>query len=119
MSIMKIKNSILGAFFYGILILSFTVALIFFHFNTTVVVIQSSGFDPSDVNIYPGTVTWINNDTRTHRVVSDYGWFDSGNLTPGQSYNYTFRGVGAYPYHCSMDTSLKGTIRVEMLIGGE
>ena len=38
---MKIKNSILGAFFYGILILIFTLALIFFHFNTTVVVIDN------------------------------------------------------------------------------
>lgn len=76
MSIMKIKNFILGAFFYGILILCFSVAIIFFHFNTIVIVIQSSGFDPSDVNIYPGTVTWIDNDTRTHRVVSDYELFD-------------------------------------------
>jgi len=64
---------------------------------TNTVTIQNMAFNPSTLNVKVGTtVTWINNDTVTHDVTSDTGLFTSGNLTNGQSYNYTFNQTGNY-----------------------
>jgi len=84
------------------------------HGVPNVVTIQSSGFDPHDVTIGPGTVTWTNNDTKTHRVMSDDGLFDSGNLAPGQSYSHYFNEVREYHYHDYMNSSMKGVIELPM-----
>lgn len=70
-------------------------------------------FNPSNLNVQVGTtVTWINKDSTTHHVVSDTGVFDSGDLSTGMSYNYTFNKTGTYPYHCSIHPSMTGTIVV-------
>jgi len=77
------------------------------------VTIQNMAFNPSTLNVKVGTtVTWINNDTTTHDVVSDSGLFNSGNLTNGMSYNYTFNQTGSFPYHCSIHPSMTGTVVV-------
>lgn len=57
-------------------------------------------------------VTWLNKDSTSHRTVSDSGVFDSGDLTNGQSYNFTFSQAGSFPYHRSIHPSMKGTIVV-------
>ena len=81
--------------------------------NTNTVTIQNNAFNPSSLNVTAGTtVTWINRDNVTQNVVSDSGLFDSGNLTNGMSYNYTFNQTGTYPYHSSISPSTKGTIVV-------
>ena len=94
-------------------------SLIFLHSIPEEIAIQSSGFDPNDTSTYTGPVTWTNKDNKIHRVISDYGWFDSGNLMPGQSYTYDFswHDLGYYHYHDSMNTSMKGRIQVEMIDG--
>lgn len=75
--------------------------------------IQNNAFNPSSLNVTAGTtVTWINRDNVTQNVVSDSGLFDSGNLTNGMSYNYTFNQTGTYPYHSKISPSMKGTIVV-------
>jgi plastocyanin len=77
------------------------------------VTIQNLAFNPTTLNVQVGkTVTWINKDSTTHRVVSDIGLFDSGNLTNGMSYKYTFNQTGSFPYHCSIHPSMTGTIVV-------
>ena len=77
------------------------------------VTIQNMAFNPSTLNVQVGTVvTWLNKDSTSHRVVSDSGVFDSGDLTNGQSYNFTFSQAGSFPYHCSIHPSMKGTIVV-------
>jgi plastocyanin len=58
------------------------------------------------------TVLWINRDPVTQDVVSDSGLFNSGNLSNGDSYNYTFNQTGSFTYHSSTHPSLKGTIVV-------
>ncbi|MEN6329045.1 MAG: cupredoxin family copper-binding protein [Methanobacteriaceae archaeon] len=77
------------------------------------VTIQNMAFNPATLNVQVGTtVTWINKDSVTHQVVSDTGLFDSGNLTNGMSYKYTFNQTGSFPYHCAIHPSMTGTIVV-------
>jgi plastocyanin len=81
--------------------------------SANTVTIQNFAFNPAVLNVQVGkTVTWTNKDSTTHHVVSDTGLFDSGNLSNGMSYNYTFNTAGNYPYHCSIHPSMKGTIVV-------
>ena len=72
---------------------------------TEVVHIIASSFDPLILNVKPGTtVTWINQDTMSHRVEhypvlpSDKLLFRSESLSPGVSFSYTFTVPGRYKY---------------------
>ena len=77
------------------------------------VTIQNASFIPATMNVTVGTtVMWINKANATQDVVSDNGLFNSGNLTNGMSYNYTFNQSGTYPYHSSINPSMTGTIIV-------
>jgi len=81
--------------------------------NANTVVIHNNTFSPATMTVQNGTtVSWINKDSVSHRVVSNSGLFDSGNLTTGMSYNYTFKKAGSYPYHDLMNPSMTGTIVV-------
>ena len=78
------------------------------------VIIQNFAFSPNNLTVKAGTtVTWINKDSTTHTVTSDNGTFDSGNLNSGANYTYTFNKTGTYPYHCSIHSSMTGTIVVQ------
>src|SRR5919201_5443560 len=75
--------------------------------------IAKSGFSPSSVRINFGdTVHWTNVDSTNHQVVADNGLFASPILKPNQSYSYTFKTAGRFPYHDAIKPSLKGVIRV-------
>lgn len=77
------------------------------------ITVQNMAFSPSTLNVKTGTtVTWINKDSTTHDIVSDSGLFNSGNLTNGMSFSYTFNQTGSFPYHCSIHPSMTGTIVV-------
>jgi plastocyanin len=81
--------------------------------TTASVSIAHFSFDPARLNISVGTtVTWTNNDSVTHTVTADQGAFDSGNLSPGSTFSFTFSQAGSYPYHCTPHPSMKGTITV-------
>ena len=58
---------------------------------------------PAHLMVAPGeTVTWVNNDTETHRVVSDRGAsveFDSGVLEPGERWSRSFASATDVTYH--------------------
>jgi plastocyanin len=79
----------------------------------TTISITASGFQPAQATIGVGdTVTWRNNDTANHQVVSDGGRFSSPVLTPGQSYSFRFSSAGTFPYHDGVKPTEKGTITV-------
>lgn len=78
------------------------------------VIISNFAFSPSELTIKTGdTVAWTNNDSATHTITSDSGGELSGNVPQGQAYSHTFNSAGTYAYHCSIHTSMKGTITVE------
>ena len=59
------------------------------------------------------TVTWVNGDGVTHRIVSDAPLFDSSNLGSGDNYTFTFTAAGTYTYHCSIHPNMVGTIEID------
>jgi len=84
--------------------------------QTKSVSIQNLAFSPANLIIAPGiTITWTNNDSTTHTVTADDGSFDSGTLSPGQSYSHTFTSTGSTSYHCNIHPMMKATIAVHGL----
>lgn len=81
------------------------------------VTIQNFAFSPATLTVKPGTtVTWTNQDSASHTVVSADGApaaFQSGTLATGSTYQFTFATAGTYPYHCSIHPSMTGTIVVQ------
>ena len=75
--------------------------------------IKKSSFSPSSVRINFGdTVHWTNADSTNHQVVADNGSFASPILKPKQTYSFTFKTAGRFPYHDAIKPSLKGVVTV-------
>jgi plastocyanin len=75
--------------------------------------ITKSSFSPSSIRINFGdTVRWTNVDSTNHQVVADNGSFASPILKPNETYSFTFKTAGRFPYHDAIKPSLKGVIRV-------
>jgi plastocyanin len=75
--------------------------------------IEDFAYTPDPVLIPVGTtVNWTNKDAVEHTVTSDTGVFDSGNLEPGDSFEFRFDVPGTYPYHCEIHPSMQGTVIV-------
>jgi hypothetical protein len=63
--------------------------------------------------VRPGdTVTWKNNDTKPHSVISDTGVFSSQPIAPGQTYSFKFDIESSYGYHDGTNTSRTGAVHV-------
>ncbi|MCL4418094.1 MAG: cupredoxin family copper-binding protein [Actinobacteria bacterium] len=76
--------------------------------------IKNMSFSPTSVMVKVGTmVTWTNNDSVTHTVTSNTKEFDSKALQPGESFSFTFKKAGTFPYYCSIHTFMNGTIIVK------
>jgi len=73
-------------------------------------------FKPTDVQLAAGgTVTWRQDDVATHTVTSGRveqtggtatakpdGQFDSGSLTTGQTFQFSYAEPGTYPFYCAI-----------------
>ena len=71
------------------------------------VIITATGVTPDDVTIRPGdTVTWKNNDTATHEVVSHWGLFRSPRLQPGEKFTHLFEIESSYFYRAGRPGSV-------------
>jgi cellulose 1,4-beta-cellobiosidase len=70
-------------------------------------------FQPASLTVNQGaTVTWRNAGAATHTTTSDTNLWNSGNLTPGQTFAFTFTTAGTFTYHCNIHTTMTGTITV-------
>jgi plastocyanin len=78
------------------------------------VFIQGSAFSPSTITVSAGTtITWTNNDAVAHTVTSDTpGSFSSGSIGSGSTWSHLFNIAGAFPYHCSIHTSMTASVTV-------
>lgn len=86
---------------------------------TASISIVNMSFSPATITVSAGTiVTWTNNDTMDHTVTSDTGLFNSGTISAGALYvsagtfSYTFATPGTYTYHCSLHSTMTGTVVV-------
>jgi len=82
--------------------------------STVSVSIQNFSFSPNSITVVVGvnnTVIWTNHDSVTHVVTADDSSF-SQTLSPGESYTHTFTTAGETAYHCSIHTSMKGSVKV-------
>ncbi|MGA7075384.1 MAG: plastocyanin/azurin family copper-binding protein [Halobacteriota archaeon] len=76
--------------------------------------IPDFSFQPASLTIQRGTsVTWRNDASVSHQIVSDTNAFSSPVLSPGASYTHVFDQSGTYPYHCAIHPSMTGTITVQ------
>jgi plastocyanin len=76
--------------------------------------IENFSFNPAEITTQAGTeVTWTNNDSVTHTVVSDSNDFDSGNIDPGATFKHTFESAGTFSYHCKIHPSMTGKVIVQ------
>ncbi|MDQ6766990.1 MAG: cupredoxin family copper-binding protein [Candidatus Eremiobacteraeota bacterium] len=79
-----------------------------------VVTIKNFAFAPSQLTIPVGaTVVWKNQDSVAHTATSTAKGFDSGDLSGGKSFTFTFTKSGSYSYICSYHPSMTGMIIVE------
>ena len=91
--------------------------------STNAVSIRDNSFSPGAITIDPGTtVTWTHNGMVVHTVTSGTedmhtGLFDSGDLTNGQTFQFTFTDPGMYDYHCHHHPGMSGTVMVRQMSG--
>jgi plastocyanin len=70
-------------------------------------------FRPASITIDRGTIVkWKNRGDTSHTTTSNGGVWDSGTLTPGDTFRHRFRHRGTFAYHCSIHARMKGTIIV-------
>jgi plastocyanin len=78
-------------------------------------------FEPATITVPAGTkVSWTHAGQAPHTVTADTKLFDSGRLTPGQSFDFTFTTPGTYAYKCEIHPGrMTGTVVVQAASGGE
>ncbi|MFC2033602.1 plastocyanin/azurin family copper-binding protein [Chloroflexota bacterium] len=78
------------------------------------VLINESAFEPATYNVPLGTtVVWYNNASVDHTVTARDNLFDSGSLSSGGTFKYTFEQSGELEYYCKLHPSMVGRITIE------
>jgi|WetSurMetagenome_2_1015567.scaffolds.fasta_scaffold457479_2 plastocyanin len=83
--------------------------------SQTDISIANFAFDPAQATVKAGTtVTWTNNDSAPHKLISDstLDGFGSKDISQGGKYSYTFMSAGTFDYSCQIHPSMKGSIVV-------
>lgn len=74
---------------------------------------QNFAYQPANIRVRAGTtVTWTNQDNVPHSVTFKNGMKDSGLLSQGQSFSYTFNTPGTYQYYCTVHPYMVATVTV-------
>ncbi len=76
------------------------------------VLIKDYKFTPQDITVKVGTtVTWVNEDSVIHTV--EGSGMDSGNMSKGDEFTFTFDEVGVFDYICGPHPYMTGSVIVE------
>ena len=79
---------------------------------THTVIVEAVRFQPDVLTMRLGdSVVWRNKDPFPHTATADS--FDSKDIQAGQSWTYTARARGEFPYICSLPPTMKATLRVK------
>jgi len=69
--------------------------------ETANVAVVDSAFEPEEMTVPVGTtVVWEHEGSLPHTVTSDDDIFDSGSMSSGDTFEYTFEEAGTFPYYC-------------------
>jgi manganese oxidase len=78
------------------------------------VFVRDNFYAPNQLTVPAGTtVRWQHEGQVEHTVSSLLGYFDSGPLTNGNTFTYTFATPGRYDYFCRFHLTNRGTIVVQ------
>jgi plastocyanin len=82
--------------------------------NEVKVTMKNIKFVPEAITAKVGQkIVWENTDTPPHTVTASSGaTFDSGNMAPGDTFDYTPKKAGTIAYFCQIHAGQKGTITV-------
>lgn len=87
--------------------------------NATQVTIKNRAYSPAKITIKKGTtVTWTNEDSMGHNVVTANAATGGGLpttaqlLAKGEKFSHTFTEVGSFDYFCTPHPDMKGTVEV-------
>jgi plastocyanin len=87
--------------------------------GVTHVFIHNNAYQQANIEgVWGTTITWTNQDTAVHRVVlphisdSETDIRESGPLSQGQSFNYTFLARGTFQYYCIEHPYMIGIVTV-------
>ncbi|MCS6840145.1 MAG: cupredoxin domain-containing protein [Roseiflexus sp.] len=70
-------------------------------------------YEPNPVVIRVGTtVIWTNRDTTVHTVTAEDASFESGLLTLGATFRFTFTQPGEFSYICTRHPAMVGIVQV-------
>ncbi|MFC1901345.1 hypothetical protein ACFLX3_00230 [Chloroflexota bacterium] len=58
-------------------------------------------------------IVWYNNDSVDHTITARNNLFDSGSLSPNDTFKYTFEQSGELEYYCKIHPSKVGKISIE------
>ena len=74
----------------------------------------TTAFGANPLTVATGsTVSWLNSDTITHTSSADGNQWSSGDIPPGDRFNFTFTSAGRFTYHCQIHPNMTGTIIVQ------
>jgi plastocyanin len=78
------------------------------------VTITDGAYKPASLTITQGdVVTWTNAGTNQHTVTANGDSFDSGPLDAGSAFGNLFDTPGTFPYHDTLNPTMKGTVIVK------
>ncbi|MDX1614311.1 MAG: plastocyanin/azurin family copper-binding protein [Candidatus Promineifilaceae bacterium] len=84
------------------------------------VTIVNFAFSPDELTVPVGTtVVWTNQDNVGHTVTAgspsapNPDFFDSGSLSSGDTFSFTFDEAGSFEYYCTIHPSMTATVTVE------
>ncbi len=81
--------------------------------TTNRVKIVDFAFRPRAITVPRGTrVTWVNRGSANHTSTSNSGLWDSGLLSPGESFSRVFRKAGTFRYKCKIHPAMVGKVIV-------
>src|SRR5215217_4499359 len=75
---------------------------------------NDKAFVPPELNVPLHTiVSWSNDDSIDHTITADdYGLFDTGPISPGDTFDNVFDSTGLFGYHCSIHPFMRGSVIV-------
>ncbi len=78
---------------------------------THTVIIRQMRFEPAQLTVNAGdSVQWKNEDIFSHTVTANDRSFDSGLLSPGQSWSTTLSHAGTVAYHCTPHPNMTASL---------